>query len=424
MVAMMAALTAASIVTFEYLRWSNSRQKPRPVLAATTTTQAIHSDQRDESGRECEIAIPVDQSVAKATAETHSDKHNESSQEPRAEVSTDPPTIETTASPSEAPCNCDQCKQSSQKSQPDISANRPSMVFRNKEDRTMLSAYLIKSKFYVHCSCDDHTKELYFNWPYSCSNQHREDDVVVEPGSRPTLIYEYKVRPYEGLSLANRTMEYFTRSGEIMDPKQLEALTQWRQSHERTRVLEMLAKPDIRSKEADHLTTWLVTQLNEIFFFGALKNLDTAWNTEELDGTSSTLGDSEVKLDNGDDRAIIRLHPTRRCYMRSEYTRQGKTLAGERMGSILHEMLHVFMFQFVCCWCISPENRVSHGRIWQRIAKKIEEQSLGLLGIEVDLSRFTSFLVGWESYEGLKVSLCDLEDWGFWERVKEWVYNF
>jgi hypothetical protein len=232
MVAMMAALTAASIVTFEYLRWSNSRQQPRPVLAATTTTQApqvtIHSDQRDESDRECEIDIPVDQSVAKGTAETHSGKHKESSQEPKAEVSADPPTIETTDSPPEALCNCDQCKQSSQESQPDISANRLSMVSRNKEDRTILGAYLIKSKFYVQCSCDNHMKGFYFNWPYSCSNQHREDDVVVEPGSRPTLIYVYKVRPYEGLSLANRTMEYFTRSEDTMHPKQLEALTQWR----------------------------------------------------------------------------------------------------------------------------------------------------------------------------------------------------
>jgi hypothetical protein len=86
------------------------------------------------------------------------------------------------------------------------------------------------------------------------------------------------------------------------------------------------------------------------------------------------------------------------------------------MGCILHEMLHVFLRQHACHQCMTRENWASHERVWQRITKKIEDQSLGPLGIEADMGRLTNLLVDWEE-DGLRVSLCDVEACGFWGRL-------
>ena len=419
LVVLLAAITAGSVVTFEYLRWSDSRLKTQPVsLVAQTKPETpqvtIHPGKKEESARQSQVDTFTNQSVVKTTVETHTNNPKESSQESQHDVSATPPVAETATQLPVVPCHCDQCKTNSQGPQTDISANRPSRISRIKEDRTMLGARLIKSKFHVQCSCDSHTKELYFKWPYSCSAKHHEDDIVLQPNSRPTLIRECEDSTYESLSLANRTIGYFSRSESTMDTNQVAALAQWRKNHERTRVLEMLAQNDIRSKDTQFLTDWLVSQLNEIFFFGAIKDLETVWNAKDLDD-EPLLADAITELKDGQSQSRIRLHPTRRCYTQLENKRQGKTLAEERMGSVLHEMLHVFLDQYACPRCVTRENWASHGRAWQRIAKKIEEQSLGLLGIETDIGRLTSFLADWED-DGLRVSLCDVEACGFWER--------
>lgn len=44
-----------------------------------------------------------------------------------------------------------------------------------------------------------------------------------------------------------------------MDSSQIAALAQWRKNHERTRILEMLAQNDIRSKDTQFWTDWLIS---------------------------------------------------------------------------------------------------------------------------------------------------------------------
>jgi len=420
LVVILAAITAGSVVTFEYLRWSDSRLKTQPVslvaqTAAETAQVTTHPGKHKDSARQSQVDTSTNQSVVNTTVETQTEKPKEGGQESQHDVSANPPVAETTTQRPGVPCHCDPCKEHSQRSQMDISANRPAMISRDKENRTILDVRLIKSNFEFHCSCDSHAKQLYFNWPYTCRIKHNEDDIILQPNLRPTLIQDHEDGIYEPLSLTHRTIEYFSRPESAMDSSQTAALAQWRKSHERARVLEMLAQHDIRNKDTQFLTDWLVSQLNEIFFFGAIKSLETVWNTNELDSEDGILGDASTRLKDGNNHSFIRLHPTRRCYTQSEYKRTGKTLAEERMGCILHEMLHIFLNQYMCDECGPRENRASHGRAWQRIARKIEEQSLRLLGIEADVNRLTSFINDWED-ERLDVSTCDLQDWGFWER--------
>lgn len=170
LVVILAAITAGSVVTFEYLRWSHSRLKTQPVslvaqTAAETAQVTIHPEKQEESARQSQFDTSTNQSVVKTTVETHTKKPKEISQESHNDISANPPVAKTTTQPPGAPCDYNQCKENSQGSQTDISANRSAMIPRNKENRTVLEARLIRTRFHVQCSCDSHTKELYFNWP-------------------------------------------------------------------------------------------------------------------------------------------------------------------------------------------------------------------------------------------------------------------
>jgi hypothetical protein len=102
--AAMAAITATSVVAFEYLRYSDTR------LKAQTTPNIAAADQ-DRA-----IEVRADQSV-----KAYQD-----------------PDI-------------------------DISAERQSLVSRSKENQLHLRKKLIMNDYELHCSCDEHAQNLYFN---------------------------------------------------------------------------------------------------------------------------------------------------------------------------------------------------------------------------------------------------------------------
>jgi hypothetical protein len=262
----------------------------------------------------------------------------------------------------------------------------------------------------LHCSCDEHAQNLYFNWPYSCQIKHSKDDIVVEAGARPTLVSEFGNGPYEALTLAYRTIEYFTREEKNMDPQQLDAVNRFRLCSECSRVLDMLSLDDIRSDETDALTQWLFEHLKDIFFFGALKKPSILW-TAELDST--ILGDTNTGLSDGHELCNIRLHPTLRGQIRSEFIRKGQSLAEERFRTILHELLHGFLMQYACHQC-HVDNHCCHGRAWQRIAKAIEEESLRLLDVEVDFDRLGSLLCDRDSNTHQDQSIHDVRPGVSW----------
>jgi hypothetical protein len=119
--AAVAAITATSVVIFEYLRYSERRSKVQNV------PDAADADQRQ-------------------AAET----------------------------------GTDQLVQGNGGSDLDLSAYRQALVSRSQDDQLRLRTKLVMKHYELHCSCDEHAQNIYFNWPYSCSVQHKEDDIVHE----------------------------------------------------------------------------------------------------------------------------------------------------------------------------------------------------------------------------------------------------
>jgi hypothetical protein len=85
------------------------------------------------------------------------------------------------------------------------------------------------------------------------------------------------------------------------------------------------------------------------------------------------------------------------------------------MGTILHEMLHSFLMKHACKQCYTQlvnTGSDGHGRAWHLLAKAIEEQSMRLIGMNVDLGRLTT----WEITGGKDgTSVHDMETYGFIE---------
>lgn len=81
--------------------------------------------------------------------------------------------------------------------------------------------------------------------------------------------------------------------------------------------------------------------------------------------------------------------------------------------SILHEVLHAFLTKYGCRQCQTrtpKQGQDNHARAFMLIAKAIEEQSIRLLGVNVDINRLTS----WSLRGGQDgTSIHDLERYGF-----------
>lgn len=151
------------------------------------------------------------------------------------------------------------------------------------------------------------------------------------------------------------------------------------------------AKFDLR----DHVTRYSrVDVLNayfylfdELFFFGSinprcslrLKIQEPSTNGYTMNGRTESMGKGR--------RNIVTL------YLRKSEERTRFEAMSQYVGSLLHEMIHVFIFCWACdqgsCAERTHEGGVGHGQVWQDIAYFLEHAANDkeLLGLKLSLSR-------------------------------------
>lgn len=296
---------------------------------------------------------------------------------------------------------------------------RQAIRHRTRDDqRRFLAEYVLKDCS-LFCECDKCAPNHYFDWPLSCSVKHSAQDIVIQPRGRPLLMCPgSKYGIYEELSLARCTIEYFSRPRQDMDPIQLQGWKQCRELLYNCGWMTAFNEDDPRNSLADVVLQDLANALNKLFFFGAINNLTAVWDTQILDKPKElgTFGLTGSGCSNGSMYSSIWIHPTRlsRLYTPPSGHR-GMALAEQRLGTLLHELLHAFLDQYACKSCkAAKHNTGGHNRPWQRIAKAIEEESWKLLGVDVDLERLTAMRNDVLNKE-LRPSIHDLEEWGFLE---------
>jgi hypothetical protein len=115
--------------------------------------------------------------------------------------------------------------------------------------------------------------------------------------------------------------------------------------------MEAIGTPHPRTLISEDRLEHFANFLKEIFFFGALKNVHMSWCDEGLEEKADfgTLFGATRPCTSADRRRhAIRLYDTRTEHPKSLYARPEVTLARERLGTILHDLLHAFLDEFAC----------------------------------------------------------------------------
>jgi hypothetical protein len=277
-----------------------------------------------------------------------------------------------------------------------VSPERRSMVQRTNKDRHDFYLDLVRELFGSSCSCDECSAGQLRSPKLLCVASHKPDEIVVQPGCRPGLISDCGHGIYNAIKLARSTIAYFRRSEDAMDSNQRAHEELFKILFERKRFMEKLGTPHPSELIGNDQLSYWVTLLKDIFFFGALENVIISWWDDGQEGQIGfgDLGNTMSCTLNGERHHLIRIHARSTERPKTTYPRAGATLAEERLGTILHELLHAFLDEFSCRRCPSyfeDLGHAGHGRAWQLVAKAIEEQTLRLLGTEVYLGRLAAY---------------------------------
>lgn len=155
-----------------------------------------------------------------------------------------------------------------------------------------------------------------------------------------------------------------------MDKEQVEAVDDLRNSNLRTLSLDSLSQkdvlegyndepddPELQAEPIDEDKTradaarirlinhpgllWAVSNFNKIFFFSAITDNQA---TYDLELPSTDLGLTTTMETNVEYWAKIRLSSVRHLQSETKYKENYQSLAGERIGTIKHVMIHTFLF--------------------------------------------------------------------------------
>jgi hypothetical protein len=150
------------------------------------------------------------------------------------------------------------------------------------------------------------------------------------------------------------------------------------------------------------------------FFLGAPVKIELMWNIKDM-VEHDTLGFTETTERDGQEIELIMMHPTKK-YTHSWISDQGRSMALDRVSTVVHELIHAFLDSLGCSKCASNhENMSNHGRAFQILAKAIEEQAPRLIGLQLNLGRLDGMMVDMEEEEEKRnvPSVHDLEVYGF-----------
>jgi hypothetical protein len=179
-------------------------------------------------------------------------------------------------------------------------------------------------------------------------------------------------------------------------------------------LLKRLAKDDAGGVST-HEMKWLIHVFTTIFF--PTTSLDAKMELAfEWKDWKNCPGDIGEYSDRGTGVGKISMR-------RFNYARNARSygdlnhLVMDRLATILHELVHAYLNNYACR-CVgnvgSYEEDVSqlegHGRAWQRMASSIERACPDLIGLPLNLTRFTSIQCSWD----------ELAYWPTQQEAKNW----
>jgi hypothetical protein len=249
-------------------------------------------------------------------------------------------------------------------------------------------AFALKAKIKeenVACTCDRHQPSLYEEG--ACNNTHSKVRYDVEHNCDaipPKLLGQN----YEALHLARAAIRYFSVPLHQMNLSQRHAQARFlRYKTKRESPLQKLGWRDGYKALATADVMPILKIFNELFFFGTVE-FAFKWSKLEDD----TLGQCKGR--------IIELSHTNTDYYDATISDSVyKQRAVSRLSTLLHELTHAYLMQYVCMKCpTATENHIQargHGRAFMNIAVALEGVSFALLGVQLKLMDEYEYIIHW-----------------------------
>jgi hypothetical protein len=275
--------------------------------------------------------------------------------------------------------------------------------------------------FKFGCTCPPCRPDLYSPHPLSCKLQHQKSHLLIDEVGEP-IVTDTPYPKFEALHLADVAIEFFSQVPARMSDRQAAALAAFRMY--KNDLVGALSQDDCRSL-APHRMAAVIKHLDQMFFMGVLSpGVYFSWDARCVErATSAHFGFCRTHIArSGLYYHAIFLNPT------MVSSSLGGSRAAARIGTLLHEMLHGFLFTLGCTECRTATENMGlpiegHGRSWHRLAKALETAASDLLGIPgIDLGRFETLKRWYEDpirgyHKRLKVqcnpSCHDLKEYGF-----------
>jgi hypothetical protein len=203
-------------------------------------------------------------------------------------------------------------------------------------------------------------------------------------------------------------MQYFTKATKDMTPMQQDALKRFeRLKSSRESTLSKLGWKDGARALACHRVLSIINIYNDLFFFGAVK-MDFQWRELEPNLLAWYLPDD----------GLIELSPwatdtgTLSCTTNGTTTCEARTI--DRLGILLHEVVHAYLSQFACGQCptddVNLSNAAGHGRAFQLMASALEQVSQAMFGMQINASSVSDYIANWHDVRHLP-SMHDASQW-------------
>ncbi|KAJ4292713.1 hypothetical protein N0V90_009376 [Kalmusia sp. IMI 367209] len=267
----------------------------------------------------------------------------------------------------------------------------------------------------VRCSCNECAPEAYVDACVGHSGHIRP----AKAGQALTF-GPLKTR-YEALELAHAAVAVMTRPQHEMTPEQLLAIGVFQSCWKKEWKYWFGEQPlDPNRCKMNYLQLIKMARLLSTIMFSMVPEAPGlhlhAVSAERFVysvGWDESVGpdyDGIMQLQDG--LPVISLNPNARGTWRYD---RGK-LAVERLGTLVHELIHAFLAMFSCESCNKANDNLQkfegHGRAWHLMAKAAEEALPRLLWVQLDTGR-RSEITRWRHVDFKGHSLHDLVSYGF-----------
>jgi len=150
----------------------------------------------------------------------------------------------------------------------------------------------------------------------------------------------------------------------------------------------------------------LMILLSQIFFqITPWDRMEVFFRFEDATDDPHVLGTCSAPDRHGkfhDDKVTVRMSPCTVKSIPGFRHLNGRTMS--RLSTLVHELVHAYINMYACISCLSYQEDVDqldgHGRVWQRIARRVEWFVEYVLHLPLRLGRFTAIV---NNLENLKV---------------------